>query len=249
MATKIRSIVFKINVDPYNPLGLPAGIMRVKMQDGWSPSSYDTSSLEFTQVSSSPNIWDITVKKGSGIGNWGHTNSHLIELMGFNPEGVTGYGTGITTIMSDVDTKISAMRLAEVTSLSYSLQSTLEEVGPLSLPNVTTISGVVFGGKRNLRYIELTDLNNLEVCTGMFSGCTSLTTMPILTGLESLTNVQEMFANCTNMGSGILDMYNRLSNMSTITNHNYCFSYCGQDSVTGAAELAQIPSSWGGTGA
>lgn len=249
MATKIRPIVFKINVDPYNPLGLPAGIMRVKMQDGWSPSSYDTSSLEFTQVSSSPNIWDINVKKGSGIGNWAHNASHPIELMGFNPEGVTGYANGITTIISDIDTKISAMRLAEITSISYQLQSTIEEVGPLSLPNVTTIGSGVFGHKRNLRYVELTDLNNLEVCKSMFNGCTSLTTMPILTGIESLTNVQEMFADCTNMGSGILDMYNRLSNMSTITNHNYCFYDCGRDSVTGAAELAQIPSSWGGTGA
>jgi hypothetical protein len=34
-----------------------------------------------------------------------------------------------------------------------------------------------------------------------------------------------------------------------MTDHTYTFAWCGRDTITGAAELAQIPSSWGGTGA
>lgn len=60
--------------------------------------------------------------------------------------------------------------------------------------------------------------------------------------------VQELFADQVNVKSGILNAYNYLS--STVTTYNnMTFKNCGSNTVTGAAELAQIPSSWGGTGA
>lgn len=238
----------KKEVDPYNPLGLQAGVMRMKMPDGWSASGYDTSSLEFTQVSSSPNIWDMKVKSGSGINNWGHPSDGITEVMGFNPEGVTGYSSGLKSILTDARIKIGAMRLTEITSFTSILKSTLEEVGPLSLPNATDL-GALFDSRTSLRYVELADLNSLEDGASMFYGCSALTSIPILNGLENLTDVETMFANCRNIESGILSMYNRLSSISTITSHTNCFANCGADTVTGAAELAQIPASWGGTGA
>lgn len=235
--------------DPYNPLGLPAGVMRMKMADGWTLGSYDPSSLEFTQVSSSPNVWDMKVKNGSGISNWTIGSNNIIEIMGFNPEGVTGYNSGIRNIMGSTTTKIGAMRLPEVTALdSYSFSSTIEEVGPLSIPNANSIAAA-FQGRQQLRYVVLNDLANVENCVSAFSYCYALTSMPILNGLVKVTNAESMFYNSLNIGSGILDMYNTLNAMGTVTNHSDTFYQCGRDSVTGAAELAQIPSSWGGTGA
>lgn len=234
-------------VDPYNPLGLPAGVMRMKMPDGWTIGGYDTASLEFTQVSSSPNIWDMKVKSGSGITYWAMPSAGIIELMGFNPEGVTGYGSGIKNIMFKTTTKIGAMRLAEITSIGQ-LSSNIVEVGPLSLPNVTNIASA-FYQKAYLTYVELNDLGNLENCQGTFSQCQSLTSMPILNGLVKVNNVQGMFAYSRNIETGILDMYNTLNALGTVTEHSGAFGDCGADTVTGAAELAQIPSSWGGTGA
>ena len=238
----------KKEADPYNPLGLPAGVMRMKMPEGWTIGSYDTVSLEFTQVSSSPNVWDMKVNNGSGINDWNHPSSGIIEVMGFNPEGVTGYDSGIKSILTDTTTRIGGMRLTEITTFTNMLKSTIEEVGPLSLPNVTNMSAL-FSASTNLRYVEFADLENLEDCSQMFAGCSSLTSMPILNGIQNLTEVDQMFASCPNIASGILDMYNRLSNISSISKHKFCFSDCGSNTVTGAAERAQIPSSWGGTGA
>jgi len=65
--------------------------------------------------------------------------------------------------------------------------------------------------------------------------------------VPNATSVYQMFAGQVNCESGILAAYNYLSSISTINNTAICFSDCGRDTTTGAAELAQIPSSWGGT--
>lgn len=65
----------------------------------------------------------------------------------------------------------------------------------------------------------------------------------------SATTVDWCFAGCSNVESGALALYNQMSTQTTPPQyHQYCFTNCGRDTVTGAAELAQIPSSWGGTG-
>lgn len=68
--------------------------------------------------------------------------------------------------------------------------------------------------------------------------------MPAPTGEWSY--VDYMFNGCTAVASGIVAYYNKLvaakgSNRWTITG---CFRDCGSGTTSGAAELAQIPSSW-----
>lgn len=68
--------------------------------------------------------------------------------------------------------------------------------------------------------------------------------------VSNLTNVSSMFQGCFYIESGIIGTYNKFAALGNqITSYTDCFQYCGSQTVTGAAELAQIPSSWGGTGA
>lgn len=81
----------------------------------------------------------------------------------------------------------------------------------------------------------------------MFSACTQLTNILIF-DTSSVTNMNYMFLSCYNVESGALALYQQASSQTNPpSNHNQTFYSCGSDTVTGAAELAQIPTSWGGT--
>ena len=81
----------------------------------------------------------------------------------------------------------------------------------------------------------------------MFEGCGSLTAVPLIK-TASAANVTEMFRLCTHVESGALALYNQMSSQaSPPTAYRWCFENCGSSSVSGSAELAQIPTSWGGT--
>jgi len=53
------------------------------------------------------------------------------------------------------------------------------------------------------------------------------------------------FAKCIKVESGALALYQQVSSQAVQPiEHRYTFQDCGRDTVTGAAELAQIPSGW-----
>lgn len=87
---------------------------------------------------------------------------------------------------------------------------------------------------------------------GVYSTIRPKTIMPNFTYPStwmSGTLLSRMFTQNRYIESGILAEYNKITAVSGAesTNHTDCFSYCGTYSETGAAELAQISSSWGGT--
>lgn len=89
---------------------------------------------------------------------------------------------------------------------------------------------------------------DLPSCTTMrnFCGrCGNLKHVPLMP-LQSVLDVNYAFGDCVMVESGALALYNALKNR--VTSHDGCFTNCGRDTVTGAAELGMIPSSWGGTG-
>jgi hypothetical protein len=59
--------------------------------------------------------------------------------------------------------------------------------------------------------------------------------------------MRNMFYDCVNVQSGALALYQQASSRVTPPSHSYTFRFCGSNTETGAAELAQIPTSWGGT--
>ena len=94
--------------------------------------------------------------------------------------------------------------------------------------------------------------------TAMFNACYDLTEIPVfdytsLTRNEYSTGpkTDNMFMNCYNVTGGAYANYLRIKAVADANgwDSSYTFTNCGRDTVTGAAELAQIPYVWGGTGA
>ena len=85
----------------------------------------------------------------------------------------------------------------------------------------------------------------------MFAMCHELEYAPYVQCDTVMDYSWYMYWHCHKVEGGALDMYNQLKNYTYQSSYDYvdCFRECGRDTVTGAAELAQIPSSWGGTGA
>lgn len=101
----------------------------------------------------------------------------------------------------------------------------------------------------NILEIIAANLEGIDDITNMFSRNSGITAIGQIYNITA-TKCNNTFYELTNVESGILTVYNQLVSLGAqITSHNNTFYNCGRDTVTGAAELAQIPSSWGGTGA
>lgn len=125
-----------------------------------------------------------------------------------------------------------------------------------SVPLLDTRSAItmfrMFDHCTSLTSVPLLNTSSAADLSGFCWGCTSLTSIPLFDtnppysrGVE----VDHMFDGCTNVESGALAMYQQMSSQATLPSvYNDCFTNCGASTSSGAAELAQIPSAWGGTG-
>ena len=105
----------------------------------------------------------------------------------------------------------------------------------------------MFSACTSLTTVPLFNTSSCVEMSSMFSGCTSLTTVPLF-NTSSCEFLISMFSGCTNVQSGALALYQQASTQTTPpTYHGDTFTNCGSNTVTGAAELAQIPQDWGGT--
>lgn len=81
----------------------------------------------------------------------------------------------------------------------------------------------------------------------MFYNARALTAVPMV-DTPAAVDVSYMFYGCYYVESGALAMYNQMVNQpNPPSEHSKCFDRCGSATTTGSAELAQIPTSWGGT--
>ena len=230
-------------VDPFNPLGLPGYTIRVQIADGETVTPvYDAQGYLPTvqQVSSSPNVWDLTYAKpdweyafgnapGSGQA-WcfqlNNSNS-LKKLLGFNSTGITNmhYMFRSHTSLNEVclfDTR-------SVTDAAYMF----EECSSLQvLPN--------------FNFAAATTLNS--VC----KGCIALTYVPDW-NVPVVADVKSAWGNTWKAEYGMLSFYNKVKDrISNYSQYQYCFGSCGIDrnynyaSEQARIERAQIPTLWGG---
>lgn len=122
----------------------------------------------------------------------------------------------------------------------------LPSVPLYDLSGVTDVGGM-FYDCTSLTSVPMFDTSSATNFSYMLTRCTSLTTIPLL-DTSHATNVSGMCDECYNIESGALDLYNQMSTQTNPpTYHDLTFTDCGSHTVTGAAELAQIPTSWGGT--
>lgn len=132
-------------------------------------------------------------------------------------------------------------------SFLYGCTNLVEVLGA----NTTGITnmGYMFTYCFSLATVPLFDTTSVTNMYGMFESCKSLTAIPLF-NTSKVTNMSSAFESCSNVETGALALYQQASTQATPpTNHTNTFYYCGSNTTTGAAELAQIPSSWGGTGA
>lgn len=124
--------------------------------------------------------------------------------------------------------------------------SHITSVPLLDTSSATTVS-YMFYGCSALAAIPLIDTSSATSFVYMCHNCTSITEVPLL-DTSAATNVGGMFDGCVNVETGALALYNQISSQSVQPQyHTDCFKNCGSNTTTGAAELAQIPTSWGGT--
>ena len=269
---------------------LPPYTIRLKFTEGVTP---EFSNGTLTQVSSSPNIWDLTYENS----DWSYlceSQEYLVEVISANTTGVTDtsgmfrYCTALTSISlfdtssvtnmermfaSCALTSIPLLDTSSVTNMTSMFEdsSSLTTVPLINTSNVTNMSSM-FGGCAALTTVPLFNTSKVTNMLNMLSNCSSLTTISLfdtsnvtemrymclnctsltvipLFDTSKVDNIESMFQGCVNVQSGALALYQQASARTDPPLYNYldAFKNCGSNTVTGAAELAQIPTSWGGT--
>lgn len=97
--------------------------------------------------------------------------------------------------------------------------------------------------------LDITDSHNVvcESMDRMFGNCKGLTYIEPM-HCTNVQNVGDMFQGCTEVTEGAYDQYVWFNTYGiNINNHSGTFTNCGSNTQTGVAELAQIPTGWGGT--
>ena len=162
------------------------------------------------------------------------------------------------------------------TSYVTSFESAFHDCTSLqTAPTLDTSNGVRFGGMflgcSNLSTMYTYDLSKATDVQGMLQRCVSLRSIPtfntrlvqnfngMLYGCENLleiplfstTNAVDMATmcrDCYSVDTGALALYQQASSQAYPPSiYTQCFTNCGIHSITGAQELAAIPTSWGGT--
>lgn len=235
----------------YNPLNLPAKTMRVVYIDNYTPSF--RTGVTGVQVSSSPNVWDITypytiwnngvLRLNNEYGGYGGKDK-VLQVLGANTQGVTSMEslfeqcTNLTTVALFDTTAVTNMQQM------FSACTALTSVPEFDTSAVTNMVNM-FTDCQSLASCPTYNTHLVTRFDQMFYNCSALTAVPLF-DVTSATNVSYMFYFCRAVESGSLALYNVLSAKTWENQNAYynCFDSCGSNTTSGAAELAQIPSSW-----
>lgn len=212
------------------------------------------SSGTWTKVSkyAENNIWDWT-RSGTSFGN-SFDNAAFSDsdnLVSIIAAGDTSAITDMHYMFYNCQSLISICLFdtSAVTSMNHTFAgcTSLKSV-PLFDTSSVTDMGCTFYKCMSLESVPLFDTSAATGMGMLFKDCTSLKTIPLF-DTSSATSIYEAFMNCTKVESGALALYQQASTQATPPTHTRAFKNCGNDTTTGAAELAQIPTSWGGTAA
>lgn len=250
------------------PIVLPPYTIRLRFTDGVTPTFAKGTG---TQVSSSPNVWDLTYTSAW----WDSLLSSqmgLLEVLAANATGVTNmdgmfancyYLTAVSLFDTSSVTYMGRMfeGCRSLTSVPLFDTSSVTDMGnmfygctslttvPLFDTSSVTGMGSMFQNCTSLVSVPLFNTANVAGMTSMFANCTSLTSVPLF-DTSSVRSMDYTFYECRSVQSGALALYQQASSqVAPPPTHSDCFKNCGRDTTTGTAELAQIPSSWGGLGA
>lgn len=250
----------------YNPLGLPPFTIRLQMVDS---SVTPTGRGTWSRVSDTEDTWDCTYDNTSWDGLF-YYNTGIKAVLGANTEGVLSMsGTFCncknmeSVALFDTSTVTNAQGMflgcETLSSVPFFDTGSVTDMGSMfngctalqAIPhfdtrNVTNMGGTFYGCK-SLVKVPLLDTRNVTIMNITFGECSSLVTIPLF-DTSKVTNVTEVFVDCVNVETGMLALYEQLSGQSNPPNvYHDAFTNCGTATEQGRTELAQIPSSWGGT--
>lgn len=251
--------------DPLNPLNLPSFTIRLKFVDGVTPTF---SKGTATQVSSTPNVWDLRYYDSSNY-SWSkllRNQTNLIEVLGANSTWVwfmDDLFSGCTSLVSippmDTSSVRKMARMCErctalrsfpelntslVTDMSHlcNLCSSLSMFPFLNTSSVTNMESML--GYTHITNLPLFNTSSVKFMDNLCSNCEYLESIPLL-NTSSVETLNGAFWNCVNVQSGALALYQQASSQAAPPiEHGATFRNCGSNTTTGAAELAQIPSGW-----
>ena len=160
----------------YNPLHLPQYTMRVRIKDGVTPTFVKGTG---TQVSSDPNVWDLTYTDPNwnmmfvtSISNY---NDDVVEVLGFNADGITS-----------------------MSHIFFNCRE-LETVCMIDTRNAPSTAYMFYGCKKLVNVPDL-DTRSSTNSRQMFEDCTSLSVAPHLV-TDNVTNMYAMFSGCSKLVS------------------------------------------------
>lgn len=220
----IGGVIPPTPVDPLNPLGLPPYTIRVKfIEDSLIIPTYNPSTdyhkkpgIVCTQVSSSPNVWDITYENP----DW----SYLFYYLPYGHPGLTE--TWLAGLYTD---EILGANTTNVTNMSHFYDIS---------------ESIYTGNEYFMSKCVLFDTSNVTDMSYMFYSQRNIPNIPLF-NTSKVTNMDCTFGYCFRVESGALALYQQASAQTTPpTSHTRAFYRCGSYTTTGSAELEQIPSDW-----
>lgn len=200
-------------VDPLNPLGLPPYTARLLYKSGTRPRSNNGT---FTQVSSSPNLWNWTYNSS----NWSAaflSDTNLLQVKGANSTNVTNMSSmfqGCTSL-----TSVALFDTSAVTNMNSMFRGceALTSVASFNTSNVTNMA-YMFRECASLTTVPLFDTSKVTTMAHMFYWST-ITTVPFFNTSE-VTDMSFMFIRCPRVTTV------PLFNTSKVTNMESMFDEC-----------------------
>jgi hypothetical protein len=227
---------------------LPPASLLLRFTDGYDLASaypYD----ECVQLSTSPNIWRFTAGYNREW-NWTRKfkgNDDLLEVLDGNLDTVL-----YTESLVEQCHNLTSFRVRNTSSVIYARFmfqscSSLTKLYWFDTSNITDF-GQFLSLCSSLETVPMFDLSSANYL-GYFMQATAIKKIPqlILPSVAPSNGNYRMFAFCHQVESGMVDMYNALSAIGVTGAEQ--FTQCGDQTPSGIIERAQIPSSWGGTGA
>lgn len=196
----------------------------------------------------SPRPIEILGANGTGIGNLTYTFagcSNLVSIPYFDTSSVGSMQYAFRSC-----TNLASVPLFDTSSVTnmkmcFNSCTSLAQVPLFNTSSVTDMSNA-FSFCTSLSYVPLFNTGSVTNMDYVFDGCTALIEIPLF-NTSSVTNMNRTFRNCRNVQRGAYNLYVQASSNLSLTFHNDTFANCGINTTTGASELAQIPTSWGGT--
>lgn len=211
--------------------------IRLKFTDGVIPENIKG---EWVQISSSPNIWDLTYNYHNWDGLLAIYYPELLEVLGANTTGVTSmaamfencikltsvplFDTSLVTNMADmfygceVLTSIPFFDTSNVTMMYAAFEgckaiTTIPQFDTSKVKNMRRM----FTNCHALSSVPLIDTSNVIDMVAMFSSCRSLTTIPLL-DTSKATSAYALFGGCTSLTSvPLIDISNVTDTSSMFT--------------------------------